>query len=60
MVSVPLKMTEEEKALVKEWNKRLKDEGLAMSRGLPPKSITLVHYLEELGEHNHEEWDEPA
>jgi hypothetical protein len=44
---VSIQMTDEERTLLKEWNARLTAEGLGMSRGLPPKTVTLIQYIEE-------------
>jgi hypothetical protein len=45
---MPIQMTPEERLLLKEWNARLTAEGLGMSRGLPPKTVKLTHYIEEV------------
>ena len=46
-----IQMTPEERQLLREWNARLTAEGLGMSRGLPPKKVKLVRYVDELAEH---------
>ena len=43
-----IQMTTEERLLLKEWNARLTAEGLGMSRGLPPKKVKLVRYIDEM------------
>jgi hypothetical protein len=46
-----IQMTDAERQLLREWNARLTAEGLGMSRGLPPKKVKLVQYVED--------WDKP-
>ncbi len=45
---MPIQMTQEERRLLKEWNAKLTAEGLGMSRGLPPRRVKLISYVEEI------------
>ena len=53
-----IQMTPEERQLLKEWNARLTAEGLGMSRGLPPKKVKLVKYIDEMSTDEFVEQDE--
>ena len=43
-----MRLTTDDEALIREWDARLRKEGLAMSRGLPPRRVTLVTFQDEL------------